>query len=100
MSVLVVTPMSPLGPADQALLMLKLFIMAFMVASLMGVMAFEIASRPLLGLILSGLAALLAAGLFIFYWIAWPLWLYGYVVAMHSLRRRAQTKVQFTEVET
>ena len=100
MSVLVITPMSPLDPTDQALFILKLLIIAFMVASLMGVMAFEIASRPLLGLIFSGLAALAMAGLFIFYWIAWPLWLYGYVVAMHSLSRRAQTKVRFTEVET
>jgi hypothetical protein len=48
LSVLVVTPISPFPAADHALLILKLFIIAFMVASLIGVMAFEIAPRPLL----------------------------------------------------
>lgn len=98
-SVAVALPLGSFSLVDQVWLVLKLLVIAFVVASLVGVMAFEIASRPLLGLIFSGLAALAVASLFIFYWRFWLLWLYGYVMGVHYLGERARSRVSFTEVE-
>lgn len=98
-SAAVALSLSSLSLVDEVWLLLKLVVIAFVVASLVGIMAFEIASRPLLGLVFSGLAALALAGLFIFYWRFWLLWLYGYVMAMHYLAARARSRVSFTEIE-
>jgi hypothetical protein len=100
LSVVATVGASPLELKDEAMLVLKLLIIAFIVASLMGVMTYEVASRPVLGLIVSGLASLALPGLLIFYWVGLPLWLFVYFQIMHGLQTRARVRVWFTEVET
>lgn len=99
-SSVVVIVLSPFSSLDGVLLIVRLALIAFIVASVMGVMSFGIASHPVLGLVFSGIAAMMPAALFIFYWTGWPLWVYVYVTAMRSLGDWARGRVWFTEVET
>ena len=80
-------------------LLLKAAVVCYTTASLVGILLFEVAARPLISLILCGVAASIIAGLFIFYWVGWPLWVYMYLYLMHNLRERVKTRVFFTEVE-
>ncbi|MBI4752744.1 MAG: hypothetical protein HY774_30005 [Acidobacteria bacterium] len=84
---------------ETGLVLLKAAVVCYTTASLVGILIFEVAARPLISLILCGVAASIIAGLFIFYWMGWPLWAYMYLYLMHNLRERVKTRVFFTEVE-
>lgn len=84
---------------ETLVLLLKAAIVCYTTASLAGILIFEVAARPLISLILCGVAASIISGLFIFYWMGWPLWAYMYLYLMHNLRERVKTRVFFTEVE-
>lgn len=77
---------------------LELLLAAWVVSSLIGVATFEIADRPLLGLIFGALVALAFASLMIFYRQFLPFWLIGYFIVAGAIADRATHRVRFTEV--
>ncbi|MCP4657715.1 MAG: hypothetical protein GY856_20095 [bacterium] len=86
--------------AEVGISILQLAASAWIVASTIGLAAFEIAAQPLLGLAFSSLIALALAALMIFYPQGWWLWAIFYVVVAGKLSERTTRRVRFTEVET
>ncbi len=88
----------PQSTSAYGIAILELVLAAWVVSSLIGVATFEIADRPLLGLIFSTLVALAWASLMIFYRQLLPFWLIGYAIVAGSIADRATHRVRFTEV--
>jgi len=97
MAILTVLPGG--STAEVGLSILQLAASAWIVASTIGLAAFEIAARPLLGLAFSALIALALAALMIFYPQGWWLWAIFYLVVAGKLQERSTRRVRFTEVE-
>lgn len=77
----------------------QLLAAAFVLSSMVGMAAFEIAAEPVLGLVFATFVGLALASLFILYPIAWWMWSILYGWAAGQLAGRAPRRIQFTEVE-
>lgn len=88
----------PATPGDYAIYCVELVASCWIVSSLVGIATFEIAERPLLGLIFSALVAFAWAALMIAYRQFAPYWLIGYAIVAASIADRATHRVRFTRV--
>lgn len=95
-AVLVVLPGD--STAAVGISILQLTASAWIVASTIGLAAFEIAAQPVLGLAFSSLIALALAALMIFYPQGWWLWAIFYAVVAGKLQERSARRVRMTEV--
>lgn len=77
---------------------LQLLAGSWIVASVVGLAAFEIAEHPVLGLAFSALVGLALAALFVLYADVWWLWGTFYVVVAGKLGERASVRVRLLEV--
>ncbi|RMH16033.1 MAG: hypothetical protein D6696_19195 [Acidobacteria bacterium] len=84
--------------AELAVLALELALAAWVIATVVGLAAFEVAERPLLGLLFGAAVAAAFAALMILYRQLLPFWLIGYVVVAGSMAGRASRRLRFTEV--
>jgi hypothetical protein len=86
-------------PGGHLVGVLQLLASSFVLSSLVGLAAFEIAAQPVLGLVFASFVGLALAGLFIFYPVAWWMWLVLYGWAAGKLAERAPRQVRLTAVE-
>lgn len=78
---------------------LQLLAASFVLSSIVGLAAFEIAAQPVLGLVFASFVGLALAGLFLLYPVAWWMWIVLYGWAAGKLVERAPRQVRLTEVE-
>ncbi len=79
--------------------LLQLLAAAWIVASMVGFAAFEIAAQPVLGLLFSSLVGMALAALFVVVPEVWWMWAALYLYLAGKLAARASGRVRFTEVE-
>lgn len=79
--------------------LLQLLAASWIVASMVGYAAFEIAAQPVLGLLFSSLVGLALAALFVFVPEVWWMWGALYLYLAGKLAARATGRVGWTEVE-
>ena len=84
---------------DRALTALAALAIGPIVASFMGMLSFEVANRPGLGVLLSALVAVGAAVITAIKPAFWLLLIFFYGQGMHGLAMRAKERVRFTEIE-
>ena len=86
---LALAPTLGLGGLDWALFAIRLALCWLTVGTMLGLLAFEIAANPVLGLLLGGLVSI---GLCAFYALPdhWPIGLFLYAYLMHALKERAE----------
>ncbi len=87
-----------LAPGARWTAVLQLAAAASVVTSIVAPAVFEIAARPLLGLLFGSLVGLALAALFIFYPQAWWLWAVGTLWVAGQIAGRATRRVRLTEV--
>lgn len=91
--------LAPLPWEAKAVTVLQLTATAGIVTSIVGLVVFEIAAQPLLGLVFGSLVSLALAALFAFYPQAWWLWLVAYLYVAHQIAGRATRRVRLMELE-
>lgn len=89
----------PGSPSERALTALAALAIGPFVASFMGMLSFEVANRPGLGVLLSALVAVGGAVITAIKPAFWLLLLFAYGQGMHALSLRAKERVRFTEIE-
>ena len=87
------------GPAELAIVAFQCTMAAFTISSFVGVMVFEIAGDPVLGIALSGAVSLSLAGLFIVAPEYSLLWLAFLAYGFAKMGERAEDRLRFIEVE-
>lgn len=90
-----------LGPGDLAARGLDAataLLAAWMITTIIGLACFEIAERPVVGLVFGGLVAGALVALLILYRNLAPAWIAGYFLLANTISDRATRRVRFTEV--
>lgn len=87
------------GPGEFAVVAFQCALAAFTISSFTGVMAFEIADDPVLGITLSGAVSLSLAGLFVVVPEYSLLWLAFLAYALAKMGERVEERLRFIEVE-